>query len=522
VGYSKPSIDEFLLPIVKELVELELGILIEKAWFKFFLLFVVADKPARALLLNMKLASSFYGCLKCEIKGVSVPYGRGTHVIFKDEKKEATIRNKINYKANLDSSLKFSKEYKGIKGNCLLNKLKYFCPVVSCNIDLMHSIYLGVCKMLFFYWFSASATSTYSLKLKLIELNNKIGKMRPPGYVQQAPRKLDDYNKWRSHEFMNFFLFFAIPLFRDIMPNNYFQHLLLLIIPLEKLVSKNINRSELPVIDEMLNKFVTDAETLYDIHFYTSGVHELLHLVACTIEIGPMNDTCCYQFEELNRKVTRFIKGQDLVGDEFIKSWTISKNLGLHIFNYYLEDDDDNSFVVYIKSHFKIRSSNLKKKRETVGNFLKFGRIIKIDKDKLAIILEKISELLNKDLDLIETEISFVVNIKLNNILYNTIENKTKFSNFVICYNNNFGLIEKIFKLDENVYFFVRRLLFLNCSTFNNFFVHMQSKFCFYSITRSFFLIKESEIAATKKHFMFQLENNICLLTTFTSNHLFS
>jgi hypothetical protein len=140
----------------------------------------------------------------------------------------------------------------------------------------------------------------------------------------------------------------------------------------------------------MLNKFVTDAGTLYDIHFYTSGVHELIHLVACTTEIGPMNDTCCYQFEELNRKVTRFIKGQDLVGDKFIKSWTISKNLGLHIFKYYLEDDDVISFVIFIKSHFEIKSSNFKN-RENVGNHLKVGRINKIDQDKLANLLEKIS-----------------------------------------------------------------------------------------------------------------------------------
>jgi hypothetical protein len=110
---------------------------------------------------------------------------------------------------------------------------------------------------------------------------------------------------------------------------------------------------------------------------------------------------------------------------------------------------------------------------------------------------------LGKDLDFLETEINFEVIIKFNNILFNTIDNRTKFSNFVICYNNNFGLIEKIFKSEENVYFFVRRLLFLNCSTFNNFFVHMQSNFCYYAITRSFFLIKESEIAATKKHLCF-------------------
>ena len=44
-----------------------------------------------------------------------------------------------------------------------------------------------------------------------------------------------------------------------------------------------------------------------------------MHLVLCTRTLGPLNDNNCFPFEELNRKVTRFIKSQDLVGDEFLK-----------------------------------------------------------------------------------------------------------------------------------------------------------------------------------------------------------
>ena len=51
----------------------------------FFLLFSVFDKPPRALILKTKSASSYYGCIKCEIKGENVSYGHGNHRVFKGE-----------------------------------------------------------------------------------------------------------------------------------------------------------------------------------------------------------------------------------------------------------------------------------------------------------------------------------------------------------------------------------------------------------------------------------------------------
>ena len=67
------------------------------------------------------------------------------------------------------------------------------------------------------------------------------------------------------------------------------------------------------------------------------------------------------------------------MGDEFLKSWIISKNLALHIFKYYSEDDDDNAFIVFIKSHFKLKSSNQKMK-SSLRNILKVGRKAQIGK----------------------------------------------------------------------------------------------------------------------------------------------
>ncbi len=109
---------------------------------------------------------------------------------------------------------------------------------------------------------------------------------RPPNYIQYAPRSLDEYKNWRSHEFMNFILFFAVPVFNDVMMEDYFNHLLLLVISLQHLLQKKIDRKDLNKIDRMLHSFVNQLETLYDEHIMLSGVHELLHLVEITKTIG--------------------------------------------------------------------------------------------------------------------------------------------------------------------------------------------------------------------------------------------
>jgi hypothetical protein len=61
--------------------------------------------------------------------------------------------------------------------------------------------------------------------------------------------------------------------------------------------------------------------------FHLKGIHELLHLVECTREFGPLNSVSCFQFEELNRKLTTYIKGYDLIGEEFLKLFSAVQRL---------------------------------------------------------------------------------------------------------------------------------------------------------------------------------------------------
>jgi hypothetical protein len=57
---------------------------------------------------------------------------------------------------------------------------------------------------------------------------------------------------------------------------------------LEILLSREINLNNLNDVEKALDLFVFELEFLYDEHIMVSGTHEVLHLVQCTREIGPL------------------------------------------------------------------------------------------------------------------------------------------------------------------------------------------------------------------------------------------
>lgn len=192
----------------------------------------------------MKAANSFYGCLKCKIEVLSLAFGGCSHVIF-PYSSIIVNRTKQNYEVDLLNRTH------GVLGPCFLGRLSSYHPILSTNIDFMHSVCLGVIKKLFTYWFDSTLEKAYCLRSKIINLNIKLKRCRPPNYVTHIPRALDDFKNWRSNEFMNFFLFFAIPVFYEEMSEKYFNHTIILIIAFEHLLIRKISKADLVTIDKV-------------------------------------------------------------------------------------------------------------------------------------------------------------------------------------------------------------------------------------------------------------------------------
>ncbi|CAF0831338.1 unnamed protein product [Brachionus calyciflorus] len=519
VSNGKPeTLNHFLSDIIIELKMLEFGVTVNNEIYKFFCIFGVFDKPARSLILNTILSSGYFGCIKCYHQGTSVSYKNGFHNIFESNQVENELRDNSKYLEDLANSKVTKSNVNGIKGETILMKLKFYKTIESTVIDSMHTIFLGVIKKLFRYWFEFSSKEPYSLKNKKKEINERLQNLRPPSSLNYAPRDISLFNICRSHEFMNFILFYSIPVFYDIMGEKYFSNLILLIISLQVLYAKQIDRSKLESVKILKNlkKFVGDVKEIYDIHILTSSFHELLHLVDLTYQTGPINNTSCYPFEELNRKITRMINGKDLIADEFIKLWTVSQCISIYV----------NGFLEFLKENFEIKSSNLKKfGRKSSKSFVNLlicwpfyiGQQINVD---LEILNQKILNLLRdqfgEDLNLLY----FSDKVHVNSQCFKIDFNKSKFCNSFIRNNETYGYIKFTLSLKRKLFIICKKLIYIHKPFYCLEDSKLKSHFFFAAPSNEYFCIKEFDnlfIIFGQKH-----NDSMYILNDLSTEHLFT
>jgi len=315
---------------------------------KCFTLFGVYDKPARADILNIINSTGYSSCLKClQVGSNDESINGGSRRVFPFDTKNPTgpKRDNVSYFEHVEEAEKYDRSVHGIKGRCILRHLKYYHPLENTCIDYMHSILLGVVKTFFKYWFDGDIRKPYSLKKYMQVIDTRLLKFRPPNYVRSVPRSIYCWNKWRVHEYLSFLLYYSLPVFYKIVPHNIYVNLTKLVIFIEKILYVSIEREALLYIQNIILDFSKELSSLYDKSIMLSGVHELLHLVECTIQFGHLNSINCFPFEEVNRKFLNFINGKDLIGKEFIKIFFIIQSLCTSTHN----DNIDNQLQQFIE-----------------------------------------------------------------------------------------------------------------------------------------------------------------------------
>ena len=179
-----------------------------------------------------------------------------------------------------------------------------------------------------------------------------------------------------------------------------------------------------------------------------SGVHELLHLVRCTENFGPLNGCCCFEFEELNRLFLKLIKGNDLIGEEFIKLYSFLT--GLNSFS--SATITYSKFKQFIIKNAAIKSSNLKKNRNN-----NYGQVI----DNNEIIKEQMVSDLLQDYgeDYIE-DLVIYFRAEYNSIKYTTMCNDTRFCDYCVVSNEkDFGFIKYFIKKGDAIFVSCQRII---------------------------------------------------------------
>jgi hypothetical protein len=442
------------------------------------------------------------------------PYIR--NYLFNKENPTGPLRSKLSYEEDLATleqqriNNPLLEDIKGVKGKCALAKCKYFNPVESTCIDYMHSVLEGVGKNFFKYWFELPTNNTFSLKKYMKEIDIRVKSIRPPSFVPSSPRSIYDWNKWKAHDYLAFYIYYAIPVFNNIMSYEYISNLKKFVLALEILLERNIKVSLLPVSQLMLEEFVSELESLYNKNIMLSGVHELLHLVQCTLDFGPLNNINSFQFEELNRKLIGLINGNDLIGEEFIKVFTVGQVLSCHISN-----NNHNAIIrEFFNDHKFFKTSNLKNINKTNNDIKILDK--KID-DKLQIldIIRRLGYALLTENEEIYSKISF------KGIIYSNLKSVNKMCDFCIRNKRNFfGLIVCFFKRNNKFYLLAKKVsIQFSASVFEYQRMFLESKMFACMETDEFFV---EEITNIEKICLIKIDNQNYYASTFKMSHLFN
>ena len=136
-----------------------------------------------------------------------------------------------------------------IKGKSFLNELKYYFPIESTVIDYMHSVVEGVAKKLMIYWFLPEySNEPFSLRQHFSKINKMIKSIRVPQFVPRTPRDLNEFKKWKANEIFSFFVFYSLPIFRGLMEEGQFNHLVNLVVSIEYLLQPHLEEEFLDQI----------------------------------------------------------------------------------------------------------------------------------------------------------------------------------------------------------------------------------------------------------------------------------
>jgi len=528
VGNEKPEVHTFLNPILIQLKDLEYGFdlsidnILEKR--KFFLIAGVFDKPAKALVLNIKSSNGFYGCHVCEQPGETFKGKKDftgdqadgdqnsrRHIYkFKSSNPKGPLRTEENYQLALKTAT-FQHDVKGIKGISCLNGLKHYKVLGSTCIDYMHSLLEGVIKNFFSFWFdSECSTGAYSMRKYMQEIDNRLLTITPPKFVPRTPRSIYSYNIWHAHEYLSFMIYYSLAVFRDIMQPEYYNNLKKLVIFMEKILSATINIDDLKKAEAIVFDFVEEVQNIYPNSIMLSGLHEMLHLVDCTLKFGPLNSINCFQFEELNRKLIRFLHSYDLIGEELIKIFSTAQILSNYSFNISNARLND-----YIKTKLCFKTSN--RKRLNSKTEIKSIDVPIITKNQQYI---KITETYTKKTiaELFTFEKISYNGVILNSQQFNASQTKRCDSAF-INNNNELGLIESFVIHNNSVYIIAKRIV----KMFNAFSssVHPEIRSNLYAcyITNQLFIEKPSCI---RKIVLIRICDSNCFVSLFNSSHLFN
>ena len=118
-----------------------------------------------------------------------------------------------------------------------------------------------------------------------------------------------------------------MPFLYGLLPEEYFQHYILLVESIYILLQDSISASDLQKASDMLKHFCIKVKVLYGARYETYNVHCLLHLTERVRDIGPLWTHSCFCFEDFNGELRNLFHGTQSIQEQIVLAVSIQQKL---------------------------------------------------------------------------------------------------------------------------------------------------------------------------------------------------
>lgn len=392
-GSSKPSIMSYTEPFVSSLQHLQdTGVdinLHDGTSFnsRVILIAGTADLPARSIVCNSVQYNGKYGCCKCLQPGETYKTSQRGHVHvfpFNKDCPEGQLRTHEETVQDSLTALSTNTTSHGIKGPTFLQSLTYYNLVKGVCIDYMHGVLLGVVRLLMTLWFSSQKKDGYGSISNMVDLVDlRLRHIKPPNTISRVPRSIKDHLKhWKASELKSWLLYYSLPILKDLLLDDYYQHYLLFVNAMYILLQDSISPAEVNTAEVMIKQFCCMFAALYGERYMTCNVHQLLHLSNMVRDMGPLWCYSCFSFENANGVLLKLFHGTQHVDSQIAQKVCVMQYLPIMEAKFLRPNTPEFAFFQSLKG------MSTRKGKHIAGNIYMLGATIKskLDAGTMAVL----------------------------------------------------------------------------------------------------------------------------------------
>lgn len=259
----------------------------------------IGDAPARAFILNHFGHNSSNAFSKCKVEGRRcIIVGFEKTMVFLGIEHER--RTNDGYENLLDED-----HHKG------RSPLSPFLPLVThVPFECMQSVYLGNVKKTI----SAQVEGKFGFRRlsgrKLAILNSRMIDLQLycPSDFNRRPQEFTKFHRFKATEFCQFLLYTAPAVVKDVLEEDYYNHLMILHVVMRLLVSEETSPDMYDFCEESVKTYVSLSSDLYGEQFLSYNVHSALHLVDDVRVLGPIETFSAFVYENNLQQLRKWIR----------------------------------------------------------------------------------------------------------------------------------------------------------------------------------------------------------------------